>query len=228
MTDINKLNTKDRLVLAAGRLFAEKGFKATTVREIAEAAEANVAAVNYYFGDKEKLYDEIVGHMLAEIKTRYPSDLGQRPSMTAAEKLRTYMLNFLLRRMDPDREAWKGKFFAQEMQDPRPATVEAINQLKIEDYGVLQPIIAEAMGPDAPPEKVALCAASVVSQGMLWAMMHGHQAPAYLREEPLKRERIEEIADHIAEFSMAALKTMGKSYASKAPGKGAAATKKGA
>ena len=210
MVDISSLNTKERLILAAGKLFAEKGFKETTVREIAELADANVAAVNYHFGDKEKLYDEIVGHMLTEIKTRYPSGFGIEPAMETSKKFRTYTLNFLLRRMDPDREAWKGKFFAQEMLDPKPATVEAINQLKMEDYGVLQPIIVEALGPSVSPDKVALCAASVISQGAFWAMMHGHQAPAPFREEPLTRERIEELADHITEFSMAALTALRK------------------
>ena len=44
--------TRARLLAAAGRLFADRGFKKVTVREICRAARANVAAINYHFGDK--------------------------------------------------------------------------------------------------------------------------------------------------------------------------------
>src|SRR5207253_5288065 len=51
---------RDRLLNAAGEVFAEKGFKGGTVRAICLLANVNVAAVNYYFRDKERLYIEAV------------------------------------------------------------------------------------------------------------------------------------------------------------------------
>jgi AcrR family transcriptional regulator len=47
---------RDRLLLVALRLFAARGFERTSIREIALAAEANVSAIGYYFGDKAGLY----------------------------------------------------------------------------------------------------------------------------------------------------------------------------
>lgn len=47
---------KRNLLTSALRLFAEKGFAKTSTREIAQAAGANIAAISYYFGDKEGLY----------------------------------------------------------------------------------------------------------------------------------------------------------------------------
>ena len=44
--------TRDRLLKSAERLFADRGFRNVTVREICRAAHANVAAVNYHFSDK--------------------------------------------------------------------------------------------------------------------------------------------------------------------------------
>ena len=53
---------RDRLLLAAGQAFAEHGYEAATVRDIFLEAGVNVAAVNYYFGDKRRLYIESVKH----------------------------------------------------------------------------------------------------------------------------------------------------------------------
>lgn len=50
---------RDRLLKAAERLFAERGFDGVSVREIAAAAEANSAAVAYYFRSKEGLLSEV-------------------------------------------------------------------------------------------------------------------------------------------------------------------------
>ena len=51
--------TKQRLLEAAEELFADGGFESVSVREITALAGANVAAVNYYFGDKKRLYAAI-------------------------------------------------------------------------------------------------------------------------------------------------------------------------
>ncbi|MCQ8103392.1 CerR family C-terminal domain-containing protein [Methylomonas sp. SURF-2] len=49
-------DARSRLVMAALKLFAEKGYKAASTREICEAAGANISAIRYYFGDKAGLY----------------------------------------------------------------------------------------------------------------------------------------------------------------------------
>ncbi|HSH27442.1 MAG TPA: TetR family transcriptional regulator, partial [Wenzhouxiangella sp.] len=49
------ISTRDRILDAAERLFAEQGFHLTTLRQITQAAGANLAAVNYYFGSKQEL-----------------------------------------------------------------------------------------------------------------------------------------------------------------------------
>jgi AcrR family transcriptional regulator len=52
-------SVKDRLLDAAEELFCEHGFEGTSVRDIAASAGGNIASVNYYFGGKEKLYEEV-------------------------------------------------------------------------------------------------------------------------------------------------------------------------
>jgi AcrR family transcriptional regulator len=57
--DNTEKSVRDRLLDAAEELFCEKGFAGTSVRDIASSAGCNVASVNYYFGGKDKLYEEV-------------------------------------------------------------------------------------------------------------------------------------------------------------------------
>ncbi len=64
---------QQRLVQAALKVFASKGYEGASTREICRLAEVNVAAIHYYFGDKASLYraifrlPEVVGRLPAEI-----------------------------------------------------------------------------------------------------------------------------------------------------------------
>lgn len=51
---------REYILDTAERLFAEQGYDAVSIREISRAADINIAMVSYYFGSKEKLYEEVV------------------------------------------------------------------------------------------------------------------------------------------------------------------------
>jgi AcrR family transcriptional regulator len=69
--------TRKRLLDAAERLFAERGLAGTSVREITEAAGANLASINYHFRSKESLYNEVFMRRVAELR---------EPVLAAAEE----------------------------------------------------------------------------------------------------------------------------------------------
>ena len=71
--------TRRQLLEAAGAVFAEVGFRDATVREICKRAGANVAAVNYHFGDKETLYLEVLRYTHARALEKYPPLLDLPP-----------------------------------------------------------------------------------------------------------------------------------------------------
>lgn len=77
---------RERLLLAALRLFAEQGFARTSIRDIAQAAGANVAAVSYYFGDKQGLYKAVFTEPLGSPKDDIP--LFDGPDMSLEQALR--------------------------------------------------------------------------------------------------------------------------------------------
>ncbi|MBD5803027.1 HTH-type transcriptional repressor Bm3R1 [Azoarcus sp. Aa7] len=62
--------TRDRILDAAEALFVEHGFEATTMRMITSRAEANIAAVNYHFGSKDALIQEVFKRRLTELNRR--------------------------------------------------------------------------------------------------------------------------------------------------------------
>lgn len=62
--------TRDRILDAAEALFVEHGFEATSMRMITGRAEANIAAVNYYFGTKDALIQEVFRRRLTELNRR--------------------------------------------------------------------------------------------------------------------------------------------------------------
>jgi AcrR family transcriptional regulator len=59
-------STEEKILEAARQVFMQKGFAATRTRDIAEAADINLALLNYYFRSKKKLFDLI---MIGKIQT---------------------------------------------------------------------------------------------------------------------------------------------------------------
>ena len=61
------MNTKDRILDAAERLFARDGFEATSLRAITAEAAVNLAAVNYHFQSKEALVQAVIGRRMGPV-----------------------------------------------------------------------------------------------------------------------------------------------------------------
>src|SRR5690348_5410533 len=121
-------DTKRRLLEAAGEVFAERGFDSATVREICDRAEANIASVNYYFGDKQRLYIDAVREAqctrmeqvpLVECDTAAPAD----------ERLRTFIHTMLSHMIYEERPAWHRGLMLRELSHPTAACAEIV-----EDY----------------------------------------------------------------------------------------------
>ncbi len=68
-------STKDRILGAAEELFAQQGFAATSLRQVTTRADVNIAAVNYHFGSKENLVNEVFRRRMDEMSARRLSQL---------------------------------------------------------------------------------------------------------------------------------------------------------
>jgi len=115
-------SAQDRLVEAGEKLFCERGFNETSVRDIAAAAGCNVASVNYYFGGKDKLYVEVWHRMLASIResrlTSIDSVMSAGGAPQLEDLLRSYTDSFLNPLVDGEHSCRFVHLMAREMIDP--------------------------------------------------------------------------------------------------------------
>lgn len=78
-------DTKDRIIEAAERLFAEEGFSGTSLRQLTRLAGVNLAAVNYHFGTKENLINEVFRRRLDILHAMRQQQLDELFSQYAGE-----------------------------------------------------------------------------------------------------------------------------------------------
>ena len=120
--------TKSRLLEAAGEEFAEKGFELARVRAICDRAGANLAAINYHFGDKEHLYVEV----LREAHRCGLDPQGERfdRRLSPAERLRTFIHHFLGRVLAMNQpEDWQHRLMLREMLSPTPFSEVLVREM---------------------------------------------------------------------------------------------------
>ncbi len=206
--------TRDRLLEAAGQVFAERGFHAATVREICDAAGANVAAVNYHFGDKAKLYEAVLLHVFHFTMKKHPMDMERVASERPRERLHAFVRGFLLNRLDSDQPAWHRKIMARETAEPGPALRALVEKGIRRHFEALRGLVAEVLGKGARPETVELCVASIAGQ-CVYYMVAQNVIPRIYKHVKLTPKGIEKIAEHVTDFSLAAVRAKARARGGK-------------
>lgn len=195
-------NVRERLLEAAGEIFAEKGFKGATVREIIDRAGANIAAVNYYFRDKERLYIEAVKHAACgdpeEPLPAWPE--GTPP----AAKLREIIHFQLLKFIDPKRPAWLSRLIMRELTQPSEACAELVREYIEPRSKVLFSVLRELLPPNTPRRKVFLTMFSIVGQCHFYCS-HKPIIRLLIGEDDYQRLDPSTLAEHITQFTLRAL-----------------------
>lgn len=72
-----QLSKEHKILFAAEKLFAEKGYDATSTRQIAQAAKVNISMISYYFGSKEKLLEALFETRMSESQNYITEILAQ-------------------------------------------------------------------------------------------------------------------------------------------------------
>jgi TetR/AcrR family transcriptional regulator, regulator of cefoperazone and chloramphenicol sensitivity len=195
-------DTHERLIEAATRLFSERGFRQVTVRQICQAADANVAAVNYHFHDKTGLYRAVLERGIALM--RETTELSQRvPEGTAGpeERLRVFIQTVIERMMRSGTDGWLARILRHELADPTPELDALVDRAIRPRMRVLAGLVAEVLGCPADDARVYLGVASIQSQILQLTGRH----PLADRLHWRRHWAAEDIGSHIAAFSIAGL-----------------------
>jgi AcrR family transcriptional regulator len=199
--------TRERLLGAAAVLFAANGFSKVTVRDICNQARANVAAVNYHFGGKTGLYEEVlkvaIGIMQGTTDEMRTAGEGRPPQ----EQLDSCIRVFLGRVAAGDN--WIHRLMLQEMSDPTPSLDLIVEQVLRPRLAYVSSVIAAIIGCADDDPRVLRCLMSVQSQ--MLALMKNPVAERLYPSRPLTPESIEATAGHISRFSLAGIRAIANS-----------------
>ncbi|NSW86766.1 MAG: CerR family C-terminal domain-containing protein [Syntrophobacteraceae bacterium] len=203
--------TRKRLIEAAGEVFARRGFRAATIREICRRAGASVSAVNYHFRDKDGLYAAVFEYSHRWAVEKYPHDMGLEENATLEERLRAFIRSFLLRGLGDGFPAWHGKLIAQETADPS-GVLSKVAQTAIrpmDEYleGIVRELIRKANPSREPNESaVQLCRMNIVGQCIF--QMHARRFMKIADPEELSPPQIVALADRICRFSLGGIRAI--------------------
>jgi len=195
--------TREKLLEVAGPIFADRGYQATTIREICAGAEANVAAVNYHFGDKLGLYTEVLqqsvraAQLIAVENTLDPN--------TPPEEILRALIRTRLRSINgKDLPDWHSRLLAHELAQPTPALRQLIDKVTRPICKRLLELIGGMIGFPPNDDNTRLCSISVVGQVFAY-VLPGPLLTEIWPELKMTPEQVERIADHIADFSISYL-----------------------
>ena len=204
-TTIGRDATKARLLEAAGEEFAEKGFEKATIRGICDRAGANVAAVNYHFGDKEQLYARAVieAH---RCEMREPEDWRSAVSHIdePKEQLRQFIAHFLTRVLAiEEEESWHHTLMLRELLRPTQASETLVREVIRPKFDLLRGFLRK-LRPEADERRLNALAFSVVGQCMHYKMAR-KLAQRLIGATEFAKLDVDYLTDHITTFSLAGL-----------------------
>jgi AcrR family transcriptional regulator len=195
--------TKARLIEAAGQEFAERGYEAATIRAIIRRAGANVAAVNYHFGDKEQLYIQAVleAHRGCLRLGMEPPDGGDGPPQ---EQLRAHVRHFLSNILAVGRpDDWHHRLMLRELAQPSPASNILVREVIRPKFERLSAIIA-GLRPDLTGRRLHAAVFSVVGQCLHYKMARPI-VERVIGPEAFAELDLDFLTDHITTFTLRAL-----------------------
>ena len=202
-------SVKDRLLDVAEELFCERGFKGTSIRDIAASAGCNIASVNYYFGSKEKLYEEVWRRHLIPMRDARIASINKVMSQTEArpnleDLLRSFADTFVGSMVDTSKLSQLSKLMAREYIDSHLPTDMFVNEVMTPTITAMHVALVKTC-PDLDESKIMPVVFSVI--GQLVHLVHVKTLFEQSGDDlnlPVFDSNV--IIDHIVKFSAAGIR----------------------
>jgi AcrR family transcriptional regulator len=212
---VTSTRVQDRLLDAAEELFCAHGFEATTIRDIAAAADCNIASINYYFGSKEKLYAEVWRrHLLLMRDTRIASIetiMSQNYGKPRLEDLLTSYANAFVEPMVGQNRGRRFiKLMAREMIDQHLPHNLFFDEMIIPVMTAFQKALITTC-PGLDESKAQLVILSIV--GQLMHIVHATTMFEQVDNPQLPKLDLTEAVNHVVRFSAAGIRAFAQEKA---------------
>jgi len=196
-------DTRARLLHAAAEVFAEHGYEAATIRQICARAGANVALVNYHFGDKLELYTEVLRTCLPPKGS--PAVVLQSVGDDPLAALRQMIAAMVARGFETgDQADLRFRLMLHEFKTPSDATARIVDVVMRPVYDCLLEIVGTILKLPPDDNKTRLCVHSILGQVAHFA--HSRHMINLLWPELCSDEaHRERVTEHIFQFSTAYL-----------------------
>jgi AcrR family transcriptional regulator len=194
--------TRLRLLASACEEFSNKGYRDAKVADICKRAGANMASVNYYFGDKASLYVETWKHVYHLFEGKVQDALSEG---SPEEKLRQYIEMII---KDYTSEGATGNFsrlYLMELVNPTGLIQDFWDEMLDPRRQKLHDIIRSMMGDEPDDTAVVLCELSIVNQCRVLSTFKRADLE-YFFGRPIDKDIIRRLVDHITDFSLAGIK----------------------
>lgn len=161
------LPIRQRIVECAGAMFAERGYRDTTVRDIAAAANVNLAGISYHFGGKQQLYLATID-AAQQSRIDFSALAGGVQRGTPEERLRQFVRALLGRLVDRGERDWRSRLLARELTSPTDFCFEQISRWYRPIFEVLLRMVEEVVGTPLPEPRRTLVGFSLVGQCLFY------------------------------------------------------------
>jgi AcrR family transcriptional regulator len=205
------VNVRERLIDAAEELFAGQGFDGTSIRDLIAKAKSNLSSVNYHFGDKNVLYEELFRQRLCEMRESRLKAIEQvmagRGKPTLEKLLHAYAVDFLKPFSDAKRSQRFMQLFFREMAEQRLPKNVFLDEMAIPTLTAMEEAVS-ALCPDVGKHDIEMSVFSLT--GQLVHIMQVRVLFEGAKGHPVASIDIDDAIDHIVKFSAAGIRGCAK------------------
>ena len=198
--------TRERLLTAASRIFAEQGFQESTIADICERAETNIASVNYHFGDKESLYLEAWRYAFNQELDNHPSD-GGIPEAAPAEQRLAGRIRSLIARVADD-NSYSFAIINKEMAQPTRLLADILEKEINPQRLQMLALLKECLGQAATEQRIQYCHTSIMGQCFQLLRLKHMQSARNFPHYPGDLSDSKAFAEHVVQFSLAGIQAI--------------------
>jgi len=160
------MKTRDRIILAASELFAEKGFDNVSVRDITKKANANLSSISYHFADKEGLTQEVIQSTLdplnrqrMELLDAAIAQAGGEDKLTLAGVIKAFITPSFIPETHGGHPGLVARFAAHTIVTPRKQATPLFIEVMTRFTGTIKKMYPD-MTPQEIYERLRICSAS--------------------------------------------------------------------